>query len=135
MRGLVLLADYAEAINGKLYIQGGGWSQIRRSPANNAINFGIAVKMLVGWNEANRKHKVEFLLRDEDGDVVRPNGADPFFIQSELEVGRPPGLRPGTDIDAPLAINIAGLPMEPGRYALQLTVEGEVIDSVTFDVH
>ena len=133
MKSLMMLADYAEAINGKLYIQGGGWSQIRRSPMDT-ISFGIAVKMLVGWNEANRKHHVAIALKDEDGVVFKPNGEDPFLVESELEVGRPPGLRAGTDIDAPMAINVGALPIEPGRYILELSIADTVIDSVTFDV-
>jgi hypothetical protein len=133
MKGVLMLADYAEAINGKLYIQGGGWSQIRRMP-KGIVNFGIAAKLFVGWNEANHKHRVVFAMQDEDGNAVRPGG-EPFVIESQLEVGRPPGLRQGTDIDAAMAINVAGLPMEPGRYVLKLSVAEELVDSVTFDVN
>ena len=42
----------------------------------------------------------------------------------EFEVGRPPGLKPGTPLDFPVAVNSTPLPLEPGRYEWRLTIDG-----------
>ena len=43
-----------------------------------------------------------------------------------FEVGRPPGLAAGTDIDLAVAVTIGPLPLEPGnRYAWHLWIDGE----------
>ena len=41
----------------------------------------------------------------------------------EFEVGRPPGLKPGTPLDFPVAVNSTPLPLEPGRYEWRLTID------------
>ena len=55
---------------------------------------------------------------------VRPlNGGESLF-GGEFEVGRPPGLKPGTPLDFPVAVNSTPLPLEPGRYEWRLTIDG-----------
>ena len=54
---------------------------------------------------------------DEDADQVVAFGG-------EFEVGRPPGLKPGTPLDFPVAVNSTPLPLEPGRYEWRLTIDG-----------
>lgn len=104
-----------------------------RSPQGQT-NFAIACKIFVGWTEANRKHEISITLRDEDGGTYEPMPGEPFVIKSIIEVGRPAGLREGSEIDAPLALNIGGLPIVPGRYKLELSVGNNEITSVVFDV-
>jgi hypothetical protein len=43
----------------------------------------------------------------------------------DFEVGRPPGLKPGTPLDFPVAMNSTPLPLEPGRYEWRLTIDGQ----------
>ncbi len=120
----MLLADSAQAIDGKLYILGGGWSIIGPDPTP----FAIAIKIEVPWDEANKRHKFELRLLDADGSVVRQKEADgekPVEITGEFEVGRPPGLKPGTPLDFPFAVNLNPVRLEPGsRYVLQLYIDG-----------
>jgi len=47
-----------------------------------------------------------------------------YLLASEFEVGRPPGLKPGTPLDFPVAVNSTPLPLEPGRYEWRLTIDG-----------
>ena len=54
---------------------------------------------------------------DEESDQVVAFGG-------EFEVGRPPGLKPGTPLDFPVAVNSTPLPLEPGRYEWRLTIDG-----------
>jgi hypothetical protein len=45
--------DYAVVSDGKLTIVGGGWSQTGPEPAS----FGIALLILVPWDQANTLHR------------------------------------------------------------------------------
>jgi len=63
----ILLCDAAEAVNGKLYILGGGWSVTRPAPAPSAL----AVKIDVPWTDAYRKIPLIVELLTEDGPQVR----------------------------------------------------------------
>ena len=116
MKVTMLLADSAQAVDGKLYILGGGWSITGPDPAPMAI----ALKIDVPWHEANNMHKLRLALFDEDGQAVMvptPTGKQPFEIHSSFEVGRPPGLKPGTPLDFALAINLPPMPLPPNsRY-------------------
>jgi hypothetical protein len=122
----ILLCDAAEAINGKLYVLGGGWSLTGPAPALSAL----AIKLDVPWTEANRKILVLIELVDADSQpfvVQDPLGEpQPIKIGIEVEVGRPPGLLPGTPLDATLAFNVPPLPLSPGkRYTWRLSIDGE----------
>ena len=120
----MLLADFAQAIEGKLYIMGGGWSMTGPTPSPSAI----AMKIEVPWNEANRKHNLKLELLDSDFRPVivpTPNGNAPLVISGDFEVGRPAGILQGTPIDVPLAFNIGPIPLEPGmHYVWRLSING-----------
>src|SRR4029450_7500344 len=99
MRVTILLADSAQVAAGKLYILGGGWSITGPEPAPGAL----AIKIEVPWNESNRRHRLRLALLDADGHPVMAPGepGGPLEIIGDFEVGRPPGLMPGTPIDLP----------------------------------
>ena len=121
MKVTMMLADSAQAVGGKLYILGGGWSAIGPEPTPSAI----AIKVEVPWVEANVKHKLVVSLLDDDARPVQI-GDQIIEVKGEFEVGRPPGLPAGTPLDATLAINIGPLPLEPGkRYVWRLSIDGE----------
>ncbi len=124
MKATLLLADSAQAVDGKLYILGGGWSVTGPEPTPMAI----ALKLEVPWDETNRKHAWRLELIDSDGRPVEAAGGAegrPIEIGGEFEVGRPAGVKPGTPIDLPLAINLSALPLEPdGRYVWKLWIDG-----------
>jgi hypothetical protein len=124
IRATMLLADSAQAQGNKLYILGGGWSITGPGPGPTAI----AIKLDVPWDQTNQKHVWNLDLLDADGDPVllpTPEGEQPIQVSGEFEVGRPPGLPPGTPIDLSLAINIGPLPLPPGaRYLWRLSIDG-----------
>jgi hypothetical protein len=128
MKVTLLLADAAQAVGGKLYILGGGWSIIGPDPTPMAI----AIKIEVPWTEANISHKLRLALFDEDGHAVRvptPTGEQPFEIHIPFEVGRPVGVRTGTPLDLPLAINLAPLPLRPNsRYVWRCFINDTTLD-------
>ena len=122
----MLLADYVVVSDGKLTIVGGGWSQTGPEPAP----FGIGLLIQVPWDQANTLHVFRVELLDADGAPVSfdeddiDSESDPSVqFGGEFEVGRPPGLKPGTPLDFPVAVNSAPLPLEPGRYEWRLTID------------
>jgi len=125
MKVTMLLADAAQAVGGKLYILGGGWSVT--GPAPSA--YAIALKIEVPWDETNRRHKLLLRLLDADGrPVLVPSskGEVALEIPADFEVGRPAGQMPGTPIDIPAAINIGPVQLAPGRrYVWRLSIDGQ----------
>jgi hypothetical protein len=125
MKVTMLLADAAQVAGGKLQIIGGGWSVTGPQPVASAL----AVLIQVPWMEANTKHVWELTLYDGDGHPVAfpdPEGqAQEIRLASEFEVGRPPGVTPGTLLEAPFAVSLGPLPLAPGsRYVWRLTIDG-----------
>jgi hypothetical protein len=121
----MLLADAAQAVDGKLYILGGGWSVIGPEPSPMAI----AIKIEVPWSETNQPHPWHLQLVDGDGQPVMaqtPEGERPVVVGGQFEVGRPAGIVPGTPIDVPMAIGLGALPLPAGRRLVwQLFIDGE----------
>ena len=91
--------------DGKLYVLGGGWSMTGPDPVPSAI----ALKIDVGWHEAEAAHHWELFLEDADGRPVlveTPEGEHPVEVRGEFTVGRPPGIPEGSPIDVALAVNL-----------------------------
>jgi hypothetical protein len=125
MKVTMLLADAAQAVGGKLYVLGGGWSQVGPDPAPMAL----AIKIEVPWDETNVRHTAALELVDADGvpvAVENPQGGNaPLRVEAQFEVGRPPGVKPGTPIDVPMALTFGAIPLPPnGRYEWRLSIDG-----------
>jgi hypothetical protein len=122
----MILADFAQVADGKLTVVGGGWSLTGPDP----VPFGIAILVQVPWDRANQRHFMRLELVDADGQEVAvetDDGEEPivFFDDTPFEVGRPAGLKPGTYLDFPIAVNSGPLPLAPGQYEWRLTIDGE----------
>lgn len=121
----MLLADHAQVAEGKLNIIGGGWTVSGPEPTP----FAIALVFEVPWDQANEEHRFRLELVDQDGRAVEvdtPEGQQPLFIDAGFEVGRPPGLKRGTPLALPVALNMGPQPIPPGgRYEWRLTVNGD----------
>jgi hypothetical protein len=132
----MLLCDAADAVGGKLYIHGGGWSQLLLP--DFAVPMALAVKLEVPWHEANDPHRVVARLVDADGEQVLIPGPDdqpvPVIQDVTVETGRPPGLVPGVAIDAPLALKFWGLALPAGSYVWELEVDATVEARAPFRV-
>jgi hypothetical protein len=118
----LLLCDSAQAVGGKLYILGGGWSLTGPEPTPMAI----ALKIDVPWDQTNRRHKLRLELVDSDGEPFIPPGEEAgLFVEADFEVGRPAGLKQGTSIDLPFAVNIGPLPLKAdSRYVWRVSIDG-----------
>src|SRR6187397_392174 len=136
----MLLADYAVVSDGKLTIVGGGWSQTGPEPAS----FGIGLLIQVPWDQANTRHSFSVELLDSDGTPVgfedEEDSDQVVAFGGEFEVGRPPGLKPGTPLDFPVAVNSTPLPLEPvrsvrrGAYARNVANDPSRIDLLELDI-
>lgn len=133
MHGWMILCDFAEEINGKLYIMGGGWSRLFK--VRPSFSMSIAAKLLVPWDQTNRRSRIVLTLHDGDGrQVLIGDPAQPVRLEGDFEAGRPPGLAPGTEIDMPLVFRFDDLPLDVGRYVWELAVRDETIANVVFEV-
>jgi hypothetical protein len=131
MEATVLLCDYAVEVQGKLYITGGGWSQLRAGPPADIC---LAVKLAVPWDRADQRLPLQAALFTEDGvPAVGPAG-EPIALTGEVQVGRPPDLPPGTSLDAPFALRFTGLVLAPGGYRWELSADDALAAVVPFRV-
>lgn len=61
-------------------------------------------------------------LIDADDAPVSVPGMTVIRVEQTIEVGRPPGMAPGSMIDAAFQISVPPLPLPPGRYQWRLDV-------------
>ncbi|MEJ7705629.1 MAG: hypothetical protein WKF47_19350 [Geodermatophilaceae bacterium] len=96
-----MLCDSAAAVEGKLYIQGGGWNAIAAAAMPFAApRIGMALLIGVPYGDTERRHQLTVGLEDEDGSQL-PLGpvteaGRTTHLQLAFEVGRPALLPPGT---------------------------------------
>jgi hypothetical protein len=128
----MLLCDYAEELGGKLYVLGGGWSQLYA--LGGPSNIALAIKLSIPWTQANEPHDLAIRLLTEDGELVKSDAGDDIELTGKIEVGRPAGLRAGTSLDMALAARFQGITLEPGRYRFDLEIDGTVLEDAVFDV-
>lgn len=101
-----ILADRAEAVNGKLYMMGGGWTRTIVPDVSQPAPLSFAVGVLVPWNATNQQHTVRITI--EDLDRHRP-------VEFELEAGFVTG-RPATATVAETQRALLALPAVPVLY-------------------
>jgi hypothetical protein len=132
----MLLCDAAQAVNGKLYVLGGGWSMLTKLVPRT--NMSLAVKLSVPWSRANERLHVEASLVTDQGrhvTVTDEHGTEqPVHAGGDLELGRPPGLRHGTPLDATFALNFEGLELDAGGYVWILRVGDQIAARTPFQV-
>lgn len=117
MEATLFVADAAQvSADGKMHALGIGWQQTS-SPLTAPA--AVAFILHVPWDETNRKIKWALDLLDGDGKpVVLPTGPGSFtaiHMENEIEVGRPPGVKPGAFINVPFAVNLGPMPLAPDK--------------------
>jgi hypothetical protein len=130
----MLLCDYAEELNGKLYIMGGGWTKY---PAGSAPPMAVAIKLAVEWAEFATDHKFELLLSAADDMDLRPFEVQGRAVTVEGTVGGRPDyaeLHPDIPVDIAFALKFRSLNLSPGRYQWVLRIDDEPLTSVRFVV-
>ena len=121
----VILADFAQATQGKLTLVGGGWDLHHARQYPSTLQFGLGIGILVPWSLTNRKHTFEFVISASEGPEVAKGGGD-------FEVGRQPGTPAG--MTQRVVIGLSGqVPLpQPGTYEI-VVVAGQDKKRVTFE--
>src|SRR5919202_2118981 len=101
---------------------GGGWNVA--FSGGQPMTAGLAILVVCPWDQTNRRHELRVELLTGDGELVLVQGREVAFT-AEFELGRPPGIKPGTSLNAPFAWNLQGLPLALGDYEWKLAIDGE----------
>jgi len=121
----MMLCDYAQVADGKLFINGAGWSLVD----SHTPPCAIAMIVMVPWDRAGTPLELDLALIDEDGMAVvqgTDEAVNPIRINVRIEVERPAAQPAGVPIDVPLALGIPPLQLSPyGRFAWQLSIDGQ----------
>jgi hypothetical protein len=136
----MLLANYAEAREGLLYIMGGGWDTITAhapiqapegvtAPDVLAIVQGmLVVRLLFHPTETDREHTFEVSVVDADG-------AEIAKVEGGMNVQRMPGLPSTWDQNFNLVLPLTGLGLpHEGNYRINLVVDGQFVGDRPFRV-
>jgi hypothetical protein len=122
----LLVADGAEAVNGKLYLLGGGWDRITLPQFPGPAKFDVAMGVLIGYTETNERHEFELTLEDDDNQVI----VGP--VSGQFELGRPPGLKPAQSQRFMVAVRGPFPLPRPGCYHWVLSLDGRRAGRTTF---
>lgn len=121
----MLIADHAQVADGKLYVNGGGWSVV--DPATPG--YSIALLLMVPWDRAGAPLDLTLTLIDEDGHPVAAANGAPVSISGRIEVQRPPAHPVGVPLQLPLVINVPAQKLQAASlYAWTLNIDGQTRD-------
>ena len=109
----VILADRAEAINGKLYLMGGCWGRLQLPTFPVAYSVGLAASIEFPAGTTPGRHVVAFKITGPGVPSLVPNG-----VEFDLQAVAPRSERALIALAA-----IATLP-EAGEYVIEVTVDG-----------
>jgi hypothetical protein len=127
----MILCDAADQVGGKLYVLGGGWNQVTTT---EPMSMGLAVVIEVPWDQTDQQLALWAALHDEDGAPVATNG-QPIAADAQLEVARPAcGVKPGSELNVPIALRFNGVQLRSGRYSWVLSVGTDEVARCTFAV-
>ena len=124
----LILADSAQVVGNKLYLLGGGWDRLtvnKEFPAQQHV--GIALALKVPWNQTNEKHQFEIEIASDDAVPI-------VNIGGQFEVGRPPGIPPGSDQRIQVAADANIEFKRPGTFVILAKIDGEEGARVPFQV-
>jgi len=115
----MLLCDAAQAVGGKLYVLGAGWTHVQ---ANVPVPMALAVRIRVPWDQSNEPFDVRLHLITAEGAEV-DLGQGPVEARTRIEVGRPPGIRRGSPLVSVIALNAGALALPAGSYVWELEID------------
>lgn len=126
IRVTMMLADHAQAADGKLNIIGGGWTIIGPDPTP----FAIALIIEIPWALADQRHVFRLELIDPDGQTLMAEtegGEQAIALEGDFTVDRPGDIPAGTPFTVPVGINMPSPPPIPpgGRYEWRLEINGK----------
>lgn len=84
----LMVADYAEVVNGKLYVMGGGFSAVQMVDFDQPYRCAVAAALRVPWDHTNQLVDFTGHLETLDAEPL-----DCWSLQGQFEAGRAPGQR------------------------------------------
>lgn len=139
-----MLCDSAASVEGKVYIQGGGWNMLQSQTFPFVQDrIGLAAIVSVPYNKTNENHQLEVWLETEDGDRLplgavqdaEGNRTGMSAVGARFNIGRPPILQAGDAQNLPFAINLGNIQFNsPGVYSFVISVDGTEMERLTFRV-
>ncbi|MEX2081352.1 MAG: hypothetical protein WEC33_07020, partial [Dehalococcoidia bacterium] len=114
----LILADRAEAVNGKLYMMGGGWDRIWVPDFAKPHPLSIAVGVVVPWSATNEKHSLSVRVEANDGQELAT-----YAVQ--FTTGRPPFLREAQSQRIILSFHGELTLPSPGTYAVRGIIDND----------
>jgi hypothetical protein len=124
--GFLLLADHSEAVNGKLYLNGGGWNVLRLPELPHEWSFHIGLGIDVAWHETNDPHELIVTIQDPDG-IELGEG-----LAASFETGRPPGMPAGQEQRLVMSIGATANFEASGPHAAVVQIDGEELGRARF---
>lgn len=125
---MMIAADSAQAVAGKLYVLGGGFNHLSVPALPATHDFDLALIVDVPWTQTNRPYEVVVDLLDADG--IEQG----YRAEVTLETGRPAGARPGTSFAVPIAVPVSATFAHAGRYVLRAEIDGREAARVPIEV-
>ncbi len=122
----LILADRAEAVNGKLYMIGGAWDRINMPTLPGQAIFDVAIGLLIDYHETNVPHTFELRLEDEDSNIVLGP------VTGQFEIGRPAGMKPAQAQRFVLVVRGPFPIPRAGAFIWTLSVDGERKEGTKF---
>ena len=142
----IMMADFAEVHQNKLFITGAGINLMMVAPVEpQVINFGIGLTVAVPWTATNQNHHLKIALVDSDEHVVplfrvppgmvMPEGQQEGVITANFNVGRSASMEVGEDSIMPLAFQFPNLLIpHPGTYKITVDIDGSEVGCARFRV-
>lgn len=121
----VVIGDFAQAVQGKLNLIGGGWNLHHAKQYPSPLPFGLGIGILVPWSETNRRHSFTLVMRKSEGpELLKQDG--------EYNIGR--DVMTPVGMTQRVTIGISGLIQlhEAGTYEVVVTT-GDQEKVVTFE--
>jgi len=141
----MMLADFAEVHQNKLFITGAGINLVVVPPTTPYVaNFGIGLIVAVPWTATNQNHRLRIALVDSDEQVVpvfqAPPGVDvpegdEGVILGNFNVGRSAMMEVGEDALFPIAFQFPNLQVpHPGSYKITVEIDGTELAVARFRI-
>ncbi|MGC1184868.1 MAG: hypothetical protein WBA31_06920 [Candidatus Dormiibacterota bacterium] len=129
----LILANHVEAVNGLLYISGGGWTDHWRpaavAPGQPVVShLGVGVTVLVPWVASGQPYPLAVRVEDSVGNQIAG-------MTTQLSSTRPPGLPTGADLRTVLALAMNVVFPTSGEYRVVAALADQPTRAVDFRVH
>jgi hypothetical protein len=130
---MVMVADHAEATNGKLYANGLGITDIQRPVMQGQplppTAFSIVLSVFIPWGDTNRTIPLKVTVEDDDG-------AKLFDATTPLVIGRPAQLITGSGQYAHAAMQVVATFQKAGGYRVVVNLDNDRdVKTWSFRIH